>query len=66
MPTITVTVYTVTTGSGNLRFSDLVDHTTHYSARQVLDNNRLGRMIHRISKAEIAQAAVTVEELHAK
>lgn len=66
MQTIKATVYTVTTGTGTYRFSDLCDKITHYTARQVLDDNRLGRMLHRVSKTEIEQAAVTVEELHTK
>ncbi len=63
MPTTKATVYTVTISSGIYRFSDLVDHGTHYTARLVLDDNRLGRMIRRVSKADIAQATVTQEEL---
>ena len=66
MPTIKATVYTVTTSAGIYRFSDLCNKSTHYTARQVLDENRLGSMIHRVSKKEIEQAAVTVEELRTK
>jgi hypothetical protein len=57
-------VYTVTTSAGTYRFTDLQEHSTHYSARQVLNGNRIGSMIHRVSKADIARAAITEEELH--
>ncbi len=57
-------VYTIATSSGVYRFADLLEHPTHYSARQVLTGNRVGRMIHRISRSDIERATVTEEELH--
>ncbi len=66
MATIMTKVYTVQNSNGTYRFSDLCDHGTYYSARQVFDDNRLSRMIHRLSKTEIEQASVTVEELRTK
>ena len=66
MATIMTKVYTVQNSNGTYRFSDLCDKGTHYTARQVLDDNRLGRMRHRISKTEFEQASITVEELRTK
>ena len=66
MATIKAMVYTITNSNGIYRFSDLCDHGTHYTARQVLDDNRLSRMLHRLSKTEIEQASITVEELRTK
>lgn len=44
------------------RFTDIVNHGTHYSAKQILDNGKAGKMVHRITLEEMNTATIEQEE----
>jgi hypothetical protein len=49
-------IITIIRNGVTYRFTDIVDHGTHYSARQVLDNGKPGKMIHHITLEEMETA----------
>jgi hypothetical protein len=50
------TIYTIVKNGTAYRFTDIVNHGTHYSAKQILDNGSIGKMVHRITMQEMETA----------
>ena len=49
-------VCTIVKDGVTYRFTDIVNHGSHYSARQILDNGKPGKMILRITLEEMKTA----------
>jgi hypothetical protein len=49
-------VITIIRNGVTYRFTDIINHGTHYSAKQVFDNGSIGKMVHRITLEEMEQA----------
>ena len=64
MPLKLATVCTITKDGTTYRFTDIYNHGTHWTGKQVLDNGKLGSMVHKITKQEMESATITAEDIN--